>query len=478
LISEYSAVPRCHLNRRTGLVCLLLALATLALYWPVVHHGFVDYDDDDYVFNNPTVRAGLTWSGLMWALADQHAANWHPLTWLSHMLDCQLFGLNPGAHHLVNVLFHCANAVLLLLLLIWLTGKFWRSALVAGLFAWHPLRVESVAWVAERKDVLSAFFFLLTLWMYVLRVQNQNREPAPGPAARAKIFWRLALLFYFLGLLSKPMIVTTPLVLLLLDFWPLERFPFLKTSSASAPALNPQPSTLNLFLEKWPFFFLSAAISVITFLAQQTALPSQPESFFARAANMLLDYLGYLEKLLWPQNLSFLYLRPAHISPAALIWAAVVVIGISALVAANLRRRPAWAVGWLWFLVMLLPVTLVPLSRLSIADRYTYLPGIGFYLLAVWVIADLAGERRLQRGWQILAASGAAAVLLVCAGLTRQQLGYWQNTRTLMEHALAVDPNNYVAKINLNIYLFDQAHPGVRNGHASSPVNNPSPPAP
>jgi len=464
-------VPRCQINRRTGLICLLLALATLALYWPVVHHGFVDYDDDDYVFNNPTVRAGLTWSGFMWALADQHAANWHPLTWLSHMLDCQLFGLNPGGPHLVNVLFHCANAALLLLLLNSLTGKFWRCALVAGLFAWHPLRVESVAWIAERKDVLSAFFFLLTLWMYVLRVQNQNR---------GKIFWRLALLFYFLGLLSKPMIVTTPLVLLLLDFWPLARVAGckLQVAGANAPKLQPATCNLQLVTEKWPFFFLSAAISVITFLAQQTALPAQPESFFARAANVLVDYLGYLEKLLWPQNLSFLYLRPAHLSMTMLIWATVAVIGVSAMVAANLRRRPAWAVGWLWFLVMLLPVTLVPLSRLSIADRYTYLPGIGFYLLAVWVIADLAGDRLLRRGWQILAAAGAAAVLLVCAGLTRQQLGYWQNTRTLMEHALAVDPNNYVAKINLNIYLFDQAHPGVRNGHARPPANNPSPPAP
>jgi hypothetical protein len=385
--------------------------------------------------------------------------------------------LNPGGPHLVNVLFHCANAVLVLVLLETLTGKFWRNALVAALFAWHPLRVESVAWIAERKDVLSGYFFLLTLWMYALRVRQQARPADAGSAQRVQIFWRLSLLFYLLGLLSKPMIVTTPLVLLLLDFWPLKRVAGcrLQVAGSNAPKLQPATRNLQLVTEKWPFFLLSAVISVITFAAQKNALPVQPENFFTRAANVLVDYLGYLEKLFWPQDLSFLYLRPEHLSMTALVLAVVVVTGISAVVAANLRRRPAWAVGWLWFLVMLLPVTAVQLSRLSIADRYTYLPGIGFYLLTVWVIADLAGDRLFRRGWQILAASGASVLLVGCAGLTRHQLGYWQNTRTLMEHALQLDPDNYVAKINLNIYLFEQSHPGVRQGRARAPENKTAP---
>ena len=430
------------------------------------HHGFVDYDDDDYVFDNPMVRGGLSGPGLMWSLADQHAANWHPLTWVSHMLDCQLFGLNPGAHHLVSVLFHCANAVLLLLLLEFMTGRFWRCAFVAALFAWHPLRVESIAWIAERKDVLSAFFFLLTLWMYALRARNQARPADARAKSRAQIFWRLSLVFYLSGLLSKPMLVTVPLVLLLLDFWPLKRFAFFRQNTDGSSSWT---TFRRLLFEKWPFFVLSAVISIITFLAQWNVLPAQPENLFSRAANMLADYLGYIEKLVWPQNLSFLYLRPDHVPLASFFLDLLVVVCVSAVVAANLRRRPAWAVGWLWFLVMLLPVTVVPLSRLSIADRYTYLPGIGFCLMATWLIADTAGRLLPRRVWRVLAVSGAAATLLLCAGLTRHQLGYWQNTRTLMEHALKIDPNNHVAKINLNIYLFEQAHPGVREGHARNP---------
>lgn len=461
-----SGVPRPEFKHRATLVCLLLALGTLALYWPARHYGFVDYDDDDYVFNNTMVMAGLTGQGLIWAFIDQHASNWHPVTWLSHMLDCQLFGLNPGAHHLVNVLFHCANAALLLLLLQTMTGKFWRSALVAGLFAWHPLRVESVAWISERKDVLCAFFFLLTLWTYVLSVKNQNRPAEAKTAKHAQTFWRLSLLFYCLGLLSKPMVVTTPVILLLLDFWPLQRLEGWTSPAEAAQTSTQKPiSFYRLLLEKWPFILLSVIISVITFIAQRNALPAAPETLFERGANIFTDYLGYLEKLFWPQDLSFLYLRPDHVSLVSLLLALLVLGAISGVVAANLRRRPAWAVGWLWFIVMLLPVTLVPLSRLSIADRYTYLPSIGFYLLVVWMIGDLAENLLSRRGWRWVAATGAACILIVCAALTHQQLAYWQNTRTLMNHALVIDPNNYVAKINLHIYEFDQSHPGVRDRH-------------
>ncbi|HEY1718630.1 MAG TPA: hypothetical protein VGH42_10125 [Verrucomicrobiae bacterium] len=452
-------------NRRTWLACLFLAFATFAIYWPARHYGFVDYDDDDYVFNNPTVRAGLTWPGFIWAFADQHAGNWHPLTWLSHMADCQLFGLNPGAAHLENVVFHCANSALLLLLLNSMTGAFWRSAFVAALFALHPLRVESVAWISERKDVLSGFFFMLTLWFYVLHAKKQTG--GGGSKFQTTNFYRLSLLCFIFGLLAKPMLVTVPIILLLLDFWPLQRVESFRLKVEGSRAPNFQSLTFNLQLlkEKIPFFLLSIIVGVITLFAQRAGggwVPADSH-FSPRAANIVIGYLGYVEKLLWPQNLSFLYLRSDKISVAGFLIAAFVLVGISAIAVVQLRRRPWFAVGWLWFLVMLLPVSgLLQIGRLSIADRYTYLPGIGFYLVVVWGITDLLAVLFSEKICRRLATAGAAAILLACAILTRRQLAYWQNTETLMEHALKVDPNNYVAQINLHIYRFEKEHPGVR----------------
>ena len=445
-------------NRRTWFACLLLAFATFAAYWPVRHYGFVNYDDDDYVSNNSVVRAGLTWPGFVWALSDQHACNWHPLTWLSHMTDCQLFGLNPGLMHLENVLLHCANSVLLLLLLNSITAAFWRSAFVAALFALHPLRVESVAWIAERKDVLSGFFFMLTLWFYVLHAKKQTA--GVGSKFQTNHFYRLALLCFVFGLLSKPMLVTVPIVLLLLDFWPLGRFTIRDLRFTIVPLIR----------EKIPFFLLSIIVGVITLLAQRAGGSWVPVNtpFFSRIGNVVIGYWNYIEKLFWPQNLSFLYLRSDKISVSE-FFLAVFLAAISAIAAIQLRRWPWFAVGWLWFLVMLLPVSgLLQLGRLSIADRYTYLPAIGFYIVVVWGVADLLAILFSQKICRWLAVAGAAAVLLACAIMTRQQLAYWQNPQTLMEHALKVDPNNYVAQIDLRIYLFDKAHPGVREHHAGS----------
>jgi hypothetical protein len=477
-------------NRRIWLAGLLLGLATLAVYWPVRHYGFVDYDDDGYVFNNPTVRGGLSWWGLVWAFVDQHECNWHPLTWLSHMLDCQLFGLNAGAHHLVNVLFHCANAVLLLLLLNTLTGKPGRSAFVAALFALHPMRVESVAWIAERKDVLSGFFFMLTLWLYVLHAQSRPVQSAaaalpetPGkfPASHPKLFYQWSLVCFVLGLLAKPMLVTVPLVLLLIDFWPLQRiksFPWQEPKSemlVSNAAIQRLPLS-KLLIEKLPFFLFSLIVGIITLFAQRAGggWVSTHSSLRSRLAGVVISYWEYVEKLFWPQNLTFLYLRADHVSIAEFFLAAGVLSGISLLAAVNLRRRPWLAVGWLWFVIMLLPVSgLLQLARLSIADRYTYLPAIGFYLMVVWGIMDLLGALFSSKVRRVLAAVGAIIILLVCAGLTRQQLSYWQNTGTLMEHALAVNPSNYVAQVDLNIYRFEKAHPGVRESrvHTNSPAS-------
>ena len=446
-------------------MCLLLAFATFAIYWPVRHYSFVDYDDNDYVFNNPVVRAGLSWSNFVWAFDDQHACNWHPLTWLSHMADCQFFGVNPGAAHLENVFFHCASSALLLLLLNSLTGAFWRSAIVAALFALHPLRVESVAWISERKDVLSGFFFMLTLWFYVLHAKKQIT--GGGSQFQRNNFYRLSWLCFILGLLAKPMLVTVPIVLLLLDFWPLKRFTIYDLRFTIG----------RLLREKIPFLAPSIIVGIITLLAQRAGggwIPAE-SYFFPRMANVVIGYWNYIEKLLWPQNLSFLYLRSNHISVAEFSLAVLVLSGISILAAASLRRRPWFAVGWLWFLVMMLPVSgLLQIGRLSIADRYTYLPAIGFYLIVVWEIADLLAVLFPEKICRCLALAGASAVLLACAILTREQLAYWQNTQTLMEHALKIDPDNYVAQIDLRIYLFEKEHPGVREPRAISTGANPA----
>jgi protein O-mannosyl-transferase len=452
-------------GRNPWLACLLLALVTLVLYWPVRHFDFVQYDDNNYVFDNPTVCGGLSWGGLVWSFVDAHASNWHPLTWLSHMLDCQLFGLNPGAAHLVNVLLHCANAVLLLLLLRSMTGAFWRSALVAALFAWHPLRVESVAWISERKDVLSGFFFMLTLWTYVLYAQRQGRTriatavPTEGStgAASGSGFYALSLIFFTLGLLSKPMLVTVPFVLLLLDIWPLDRFrPLNRADTAGSPGALILGIPRRRLIEKIPFGFLAAILAVITLWAQRygnAVVPLESFGVGARIENALVDYGSYLEKFFWPRNLTCLYLRPTRVPGSSLAVAVMVLAAISALAIVQRRRRPYFLLGWLWFLGMLIPVCgLIQVGLQSIADRYTYLPSIGLALVLVWGGGDLAAGLHSERARRIAAGGVAVLLLSICAILTRHQLGYWKDTRTLMEHALQIDPNNYVAHDDLGVY--------------------------
>jgi len=442
-------------------VGLALVLGTLAIYWPVRHYGFVDYDDNDYVFNNPTVRAGLSWGGVVWSFVDQHASNWHPLTWLSHMLDCQLFGLNAGAAHMVNVLFHCANAVLLLLLLNSMTGAFWRSAFVAALFAWHPLHVESVAWISERKDVLSGLFFMLTLWVYVLYVKNGRVPIAAGggqaalsgcsPVPHRSIYYRLALGFFVLGLLAKPMLVTVPLVLLLIDYWPLNRFAAFGWNSSGARIAK------NLVMEKWLFFLLAVIVSAVTFLAQRAGgatTSGPPLGFFLRTADAIVGYFSYLQIFFWPHRLACLYLRSGHIHVESLLAAGLVLAAISLLVVVNRRRRPYLVMGWLWYLGVLLPVSgLIQFGLQSIADRYTYLPSIGFFMMCTWGMEEFAGAVFSPPVRRFLLIAGAAVILWLCAWLSRCQLAYWENTQTLMEHALEIDPDNYIAHDDLGVYF-------------------------
>jgi hypothetical protein len=427
--------------------CLALALVTVAVFWPVWHNGFVEYDDDEYIFQNPTVQAGWTWNGLIWAFAGAHAVNYHPVTWLSHMTDCQFFGLNAGAHHLVNVAIHAANAALLWWLLDSLTGRFWRSGMVAAVFALHPLRVESVAWAAERKDVLCAFFFLLTLLAYVkhVRAQKPDQPVRIGPELRMAAFW------YLLALLSKAMVVTLPVLLLLLDFWPLQRMTQFKAQWRV------------LLWEKVPFFFLALLFGLATYFAQHGLVHPRPMGAAGHVAAVATDYVGYMRKIFWPADLSFLYVRPEQVPAAQGAMAVLLMAGISAVALAEWRRRPWLLSGWFWFVVMLLPVTTVTLSQLWIADRYTYLPGIGFTLIVVWSVVGMA-ERLMAQRFRPVMAAGAAAILIFCAVRTREQIGYWHDTGTLAEHALAIDPNNDVAQQLRRIYQFEQEHPGVREG--------------
>jgi protein O-mannosyl-transferase len=453
-------------QHRTLFACAFLVLATLAVYWPARDYKFVAYDDNDYVYENPVVQKGLTMDGVRWAFVDRQANNWHPLTWLSHMLDCQIFGLNAGGPHMVNVAFHCANAVLVFLLLQTLMRRgagvsppppdfFWRNLFVAALFALHPLRVESVAWISERKDVLSAFFGLLALLCYA-------KYAAGTCQPKLSLAYRLAVVFFACSLLSKPMLVTLPLVLLLLDFWPLQRSTFTPKLPAVGEAENAYPLK-RLVIEKWEFFALAAIFCVITLLAQNPGLPAQKTSLLTHAESIPVNYFGYIEKLFWPQNLSFLYLRPDEIPAGQVLLAVAVLVFISVLAFVFYKRCSAFTMGWLWFLIVLLPVCgIVSLGRLSFADRYTYLPSIGFYLMMTWLLADLAGKFIPAWSKKIFLGSGAAFVLAICAVLSRQQLAYWENTETLYEHALKVDPNNYVAKQNLHIYEFEKANPNVR----------------
>jgi tetratricopeptide (TPR) repeat protein len=469
-------------------ICLLLALSTLVIYWPITRHEFVNYDDTDYVTQNPYVQAGLSGKSMAWAWGSEVARNWHPVTMLSHILDCQLFGMKAGRHHLTSLLFHIANTLLLFLLLKHITGPVWRSGLVAALFALHPLHVESVAWVAERKDVLSTFFFLLTVGAYgryaakseIRKLRSEGSQkaearnpnhPAPITNHRSLYYW-LALAFFALGLMSKPMLVTLPFVLLLLDFWPLQRLqlPALQSSKfkvqgsrfkISAPAGSAQSATVRqtapfsrLIWDKVPFLLLSAASCVVTFLVQQkggAVLDVKNFPVGTRVANALMSYVRYLGKMVWPEHLAALYLRKAPWPAWQVGLAAVFLVAVSVAVIRFARRRPYLAVGWFWYLGTLVPVIgLVQVGMQSLADRYTYIPLIGVFIMLAWGGWELVSLWRMPA---FVPAIGAALVLVACMALTRAQLPYWQDSETLFQRMIAVTEGNYLAHYNLgNLY--------------------------
>lgn len=422
---------------RPRFIALLLVLGTLAVYLPAAHHPFTLYDDSDYVTENPMVQNGLTWAGVKWAFTTWHASNWHPVTWISHMADCQAAGLNPSVPHSVNLLLHAANAALLFALLLRLTGWIWPAAFTAALFAWHPLHVESVAWIAERKDVLSTFFALLTLLAYTKFAELSKTQ---SPKARVFYVWTLAC--FALGLMAKPMVVTLPCVMMLLDFWPLNRI-----QNSEFEIRN----FIKLLPEKLPFFALSAAACVGTFLAQGAAVASLKNVSLAyRLENTPVAYAGYLLKMIWPAKLAIFY-PLNHLSPLTVAAATALLAAVSWLVWRARRPCPYGLVGWLWFLGTLVPVIgLVQVGGAAMADRYTYFPSIGIFLAAALGVRDGVTRFRIPRP---VVGTIAGLVLAACLALTHRQVGFWQDDITLFSHAINVTRNNDTAHLNLGFAL-------------------------
>jgi protein O-mannosyl-transferase len=423
------------------LVCLLLLAATLAVYSQVRQYGFVNFDDPYYVVNNSHVQAGLTAGGVAWAFTTFDTANWFPLTWLSHMADYQLFGLDSGWHHLSNVLLHALAALLLFAAWKRMTGARWPSAFVAFLFALHPLHVESVAWISERKDVLSAFFWFLTLWCYARYVER------PGTGRYLAV-----LTAFCCGLMAKPMAVTLPFVLLLLDIWPLRRAPRIALLGTS------------LLREKLPFFALAAGSSLVTFVAQRhggavVALAGAPLSL--RIENALVSYVAYLGNLFWPVDLAVLYPYPSALPAWRVAAAALVLAGISLLAARQFRVRPYLAVGWCWFLGTLVPVIgLVQVGLQARADRYTYVPMVGISIMLAWGAAELMARHPGARRAVIAAGIVACSA---CMAVTWFQIRYWASSATLFRHAAQVTSGNYVMHNNLaDCYLEQQQNEEAR----------------
>ena len=428
--------------------CLLLAVATLALYSPVIVHPFINYDDRDYVTENQHVQAGLTTQTIAWAFTSTDQANWHPLTWLSHALDCEVYGLNSHGHHLTSVLIHTSNVVLLFLLLQWATGATGASAMVAALFALHPFNVESVAWVAERKSLLSTFFFLLALTAYGWYARQPSLKRYAAVAG-----------LFALGLAAKPMVITLPFVLLLLDYWPLARIQGWATPSPAFPA--PQAPWSRLLLEKVPLLALSAASAAITVFAQRSgnALESLGHiPIHLRFENAIYSYAQYVAKLFWPANMALVYPHPLDkLTFVDVGLSAAFLIAVSVLVWRSRHRHPYAITGWLWFLGTLVPVIgLVQVGPQGMADRYAYIPTIGIFVLLVWGFNDWASKRTwISNQLKPI----AFAVLTFLAVLTFRQIGYWRSSEELWTHTLQITEDNFIANDMLGSLLLQERRP-------------------
>jgi len=407
--------------------CLLLAISSFWVYWPVTTHSFLNYDDQEYVTENPHVQSGLSLQNVVWSLTEVHSANWHPLTWISHMLDVQLFGLDPGMHHLTNLIFHVLSTLLLFFVFRRMTGELWPGCLVAALFALHPLHVESVAWIAERKDVLSTFFWMATLWAYLRYADSPNL-----------LQYLRVLLFFILGLTAKPMLVTLPFVLLLIDYWPLKRF-------------SGSRSGTRLVWEKAPLLVFTLLSCWITLLAQYHAGAikfAETYPFSIRIANALVSYVAYLVKMVWPRHLAAYYPYPGD---SLSIWmvsgAVLVLISVSFAVWCFRKRHPHLWVGWLWYVGTLFPVIgLVQVGSQALADRYTYVPFIGLFIMVSYSLSSFRSKPLIP----ITVFSIILAMLTVQA---RIQIRYWQNDMTLFSRMLNVTENNYRAHFGMGFAL-------------------------
>jgi protein O-mannosyl-transferase len=471
---------------RPRFVALLLALITLAVYLPVTWHGFILYDDGDYVTDNPMVRNGLTLAGIKWAFTTFHSANWHPVTWLSHMTDCEWFGLNPAGPHCINALLHAANTVLVFGLWWQLTrarpgtrkanpehpdSAIWPAAFIAALFAVHPLHVESVAWIAERKDVLSTFFGLLALICYVRYAIGSEQFSSSSLSASSSFrffysgFYGLALLFFALGLMSKPMLVTWPFVMLLLDYWPLERLIASGTATVSTPlprrsiAQTGAKTGHHLVTEKLPFFVLTAASCAVTYLAQNRgavrSLAAVPLVY--RLENAPVAVATYLFKMLWPAKLAVIYPMPHAIPAAAFIGCSILLVAITAGVWLARKQNPFLLIGWFWFLGTLVPVLgLVKVGDAAMADRYTYIPSIGIFLIAAY------GAKTIWERFSfpnVAMVRIAAVILAALTVVTERQLQFWRDDVTLFGHAARVTRDNADAILNYGVALENEGQP-------------------
>ncbi len=428
--------------QQRAILCLILGLATLIVYNPVVHDAFISFDDATYIVANPHVRAGLTRDTIAWAFRSIEHANWHPLTWISHALDCQLFHLNPAGHHYTSVLLHAINALLIFLLFDTLTAMRWRSLLVAALFAVHPINVESVAWAAERKNVLCTVFFLVALFAYVRDVRR------PGLKT-----YSLVAACFALALMAKPMAVTFPFVLLLLDYWPLGR----TALAASATGLPTEKKSIRwLFIEKIPLLLLSAASAIVTIVAQRAGGAVHNEaSLVVRAGNAVVSYSVYLRKAVWPSDLAIMYpFREQGLPRWEIALCCLLLVLITVVVLLRASARPYLAMGWFWFVGTLVPVIgLIKVGDQAMADRYAYIPLIGVFVAVLWLIADVCTRKRAAVMVVSLASLGVVTILAV---RTRIQIGYWHDSITLWSHALQVTDRNFVAHDSLGADLLDQ----------------------
>ena len=474
----------------------LLAVATVAVFWQVSWQGFVNFDDPAYVTYNPVVREGLTWPGVVWAFTNLHgeATYWHPVTWLSHMLDCQIFGLKPAGHHLVSLFLHTLNSLLLFAVLRRMTGRRGASAMVAALFALHPLSVDSVAWISERKNLLSTCFGLLCVWAYgrytekaECRMKNEeggmqqpttrNTQHATRLTLHASTFYLLSLSLFALSLMSKPTLVPLPFVLLLLDYWPLGRMKKgmqnAECRMQNAKAADTRHATRNtlhvsrftfhvsLLVEKLPFLALSAASSLVTIWSMSSLgglLNTAELPLSWRLANAPVACAIYLRKLVWPVDLSVFYLHPGRWPTDAVVGSLLLVLGVTAVAVWQARRRPYLIVGWLWFLGMLVPVIgLLQAHVQALADRFTYVPAIGVFVMVVWAAADwYAGRAATSPGFPWSGYAAAAVVLAGCVVMTSLQLRHWQNSVTLLQRVVQVEPGSYMARVMLGNALFER----------------------